>query len=96
MEFQLSLLIVVDVVDVLHLHQGRNVSDDFSDFTETISVNYVDNFFIEQLQELRIGFLFDFGVSGVDSVNLKSHLLYKFFGLGIVHRDLNKLVLSLD
>ena len=96
MELQLSLLVVVYVVNVFNFDQRWHVSHYFSYFAETVCVDHIDDFLVEEFNELRTGLFSYLGVSGVNSVYFKTHLLDEFFGFGILNVGFNHSIFCLD
>ena len=95
MELQLSLLVVVYVVNVFNFDQRRHVSHYFSYFAETVSVDHIDDLLAEEFNKLRTRLFSYLGVSGVNSVYFEAHLLDKFFGFGILNVSFNHSIFCL-
>lgn len=75
MELHLPLPIIVVTINILDLDQRRHVFHDFSNLAEPIRIDHLQDFFIQQLQELSISLFLYFRVSRVDTMQLQAHLL---------------------
>lgn len=75
MELEFSLAVCVVIVDVFDFDNWWYEFDDLDDFAESIGVNNVENLLVEDLNEVGISLIFNFGISAIDSLDLKAHLL---------------------
>lgn len=75
MELEFSLAVCVVIVDVFDFDNWWYEFDDLDDFAESIGVNNVENLLVEDLNEVGISLIFNFGISAIDSLDLKTHLL---------------------
>ncbi len=96
MELQLSLFVIVHRIYIFHLDKGRNVFDDFCDFGKPIFIDNIEDFFVKELNKVGISLIFNLGVSLVDSIELNTHLLDEFLRFGVLQRNFDYFVFSLN
>lgn len=95
MEFDLSLPVAVVRIGILYFDQGRNVLYYLHYFTQPLGIDHIHHLFVKQLNEQGIGLVPHFGIFGVNSKDLNTHLFDELLCLSVLDRNLDNSILGL-